>query len=411
MDKIRLGLVGCGGMGTRHLYGLRELAQTPFNNVELLALCDIRRENAEMAAAEAEKLLNIRPAIFTDLAEMSNKIPDLTAVGVVTDPSVHHNVACQALDLGLHVIVEKPMAITVRACQKMINAAQRNNLKLSVAENYRRDPSARLVNHLLNTDAIGKPYMALFHSLSAGNAIFITPWRHLKDKGGLILDMGVHFTDLIRYQLGNVEEVYGDVRLVESVRKKPESIGVNYAFYQKRFKAMDALVPATAEDASLALFKMSSGVTVSWVMGSGGYGGCGNQLILCDQGCIHGFGTRGGRVSMKRADHKEMSHEEILATVDGFALEPLAEHFFPQKVSTDRIDWQLLALEYYELAEAILNGRQLEVDGTEGLKDVAAIYAIFESSWVGRTVKMSEVETCQVYEYQAEIDETLGIIE
>ena len=66
MDKIRLGLVGCGGMGTRHLYGLRELTQTPFNNVELCALCDIRRENAELAAAEAEKLLGVRPAIFTD---------------------------------------------------------------------------------------------------------------------------------------------------------------------------------------------------------------------------------------------------------------------------------------------------------------------------------------------------------
>ena len=411
MDKIRLGLVGCGGMGTRHLYGLRELAQTPFNNVELYALCDISRENVEMAAAEAEKLLNIRPAIFTDLEEMSRKVPDLTAVGVVTDPSVHHNVACQALDLGLHVIVEKPMAITVRACQQMLDAAQRNNCKLSIAENYRRDPSARLVNHLLKTGAIGKPYMALFHSLGGGNTIFITPWRHFKEKGGLILDMGVHFTDLIRYQLGDVAEVYADARLVEPVRKKVENIGDQYDFYQKRFKTMENIVPATAEDTSLALFKMSSGVTVSWVMGSGGHGGCGNQLILGDQGCIHGFGSRGGRVSMKPADHNEMSHDELLATVDGFALEPLAEHFFPQKISTDRIDWQLIALEYHELAEAILQGRQLEVDGTEGLKDVAAIYAILESSKAGRAVKMSEVETCQVYEYQAEIDEALGIIE
>ena len=414
MDKIRLGLIGCGGMGTRHLYGLRELAQTPFNNVELCALCDISRENAEMAAAEAEKLLDFRPAIFTDLEEMSRKVPDLTAVGVVTDPSVHHDVACQALDLGLHVIVEKPMAITVRACQQMLDAAQRNNRKLSVAENYRRDPSARLVNHLLKTDAIGKPYMALFHSLGAGNTIFITPWRHFKEKGGLILDMGVHFTDLIRYQLGDVAEVYGDARLVEPVRKKPENIGNQYAFYQKRFKAMESLVKATAEDTSLALFKMSSGVTVSWVMGNGGHGGCGNQLILGDQGCIHGFGSRGGRVSMKPADNKEMSHEELLATVDGFSLEPgltkpLAEHFFPQKISTDRIDWQLIALEYHELAEAILQGRQLEVDGTDGLNDVAAIYAIFESARAGRAVKMSEVETCKIYEYQAAIDEALGI--
>ena len=126
-------------MGTRHLYGLRELSQTPFCNVELAALCDVRRENAELAASEAERLLGIRPLIFTDLAEMARQVPDLAAVDVVTDPSVHHSVACEAMELGLHVMVEKPMAITVKACRKMIEASERNNRLLSIAENYRRD--------------------------------------------------------------------------------------------------------------------------------------------------------------------------------------------------------------------------------------------------------------------------------
>lgn len=410
MDRIRLGLVGCGGMGTRHLYGLRELAHTPFCNVELCALCDIRRENAELAAVEAEKLLGIRPAIFTDLEEMTRKVPELTAISVVTDPSIHHEVACQALHLGLHVMVEKPMAITVRACQQILEAAEQNGRKLSVAENYRRDASARLVHHLLEIDTIGKPYMALLHSLSGGNSIFITPWRHLKERGGPIFDMGVHFTDMIRYQLGDIEEVYGDVWLVEPVRKKQESIGDNYTFYQKRFKTMEPTVPATAEDTSLAMFKMKSGVTVNWVVGMGGHGSCGGQLILGTQGVIKGFGSRGGRVSMKQANQEEMNHEKILATVEEFALEPLAEHFFPDRIATDGVDWKIIALEYYELAESILNGREIEVDGIEGLKDVAAIYAIFESSRAGRAVNMSEVESCQVYEYQAGIDETLGIV-
>ena len=67
-----------------------------------------------------------------------------------------------------------------------------------------------------------------------------------------------------------------------------------------------------------------------------------------------------------------------------------------------------MALEYFELAEAILNGREIEVDGMEGLKDVAAVYAIFESSRLGRTVKLSEVESGAVYEYQAEIGRGTG---
>ena len=412
MDKIRLGLVGCGGMGTRHLYGLRELTETPFCNVELAALCDLRHENAELAAAETEKLLGVRPEVFTEKEEMARKVPELVAVDVVTDLSVHHEVACQALDLGLHVMVEKPLAITVKACHRMIEAAERNNRKLSVAENFRRDPSARLVRHLLAQGAIGRPYMATFHSVSPGNDIFITPWRHLKDRGGLILDLGVHFTDLIRYQLGDIAEVYGDVRLVEPVRKKAEKISSPYTFYRDRFREMEEEVPATAEDMSLAVFRMESGAVVSWMVGLGGHGGCDGELILGERGSIQGFGTRGGRTHMKRAGQEEMSYEELVAAADGFALEPLAEHFSPSRTASgdSAADWKLLALEYYELAEAILRERALEVDGVEGMKDVAAIYGIFESSRAGRAVRMSEVESGQVYDYQAEIDAALGIV-
>ncbi len=87
----------------------------------------------------------------------------------------------------------------------------------------------------------------------------------MKDKGGPILDMGVHYTDLIRYQLGDIAEVYGDARLLEKLRYKPESIGDQYTFYQDRHRAMEESVPATAEDVSVALFRMESGIMVNWI--------------------------------------------------------------------------------------------------------------------------------------------------
>ena len=101
----------------------------------------------------------------------------------------------------------------------------------------------------------------------------------------------------------------------------------------------------------------------------------------------------------------------MLAEYKEFQLEPLAEYFFPQRstLGDKAVDWKIIALEQYELAEAILNGRQLEVDGAEGLKDVAAVYAICESACAGRTVTMAEVESAEVYAYQAQIDEALGI--
>jgi predicted dehydrogenase len=409
MDKIRIGLVGCGGMGTRHLYGLRELAQTPFANVELAAVCDIRRENAEMAADEAGKLLGFRPSVFTDMEKMARQVPGLAAVDVVTDPSIHHTVVCQAFELGLHVLVEKPMAITVGACRLMVEAAARHRRQLSVAENYRRDPSARLVRHLLASGVIGTPYLAWLHALSGGDTIFITPWRHLKERGGPIVDMGVHYTDLIRYQLGDIEEVYGGAWLVEKTRRKPPRIGDPYAFYQKRFESMADEVPATAEDSSLAMLRMASGAMVNWMVGAGGQAVCHGEAIVGEKGIVPTFGTRGGRAVLRLAGREEMDHEAIVGLLGDFELEPLAAHFFPDRIAAGNIDWRLLALELHELGAAVLDGRQPEVDGSEGLKDVAAVYAVLESARAGRAVRMSEVESGQVYAYQAEIDAALGL--
>ncbi|MAE60982.1 MAG: hypothetical protein CMJ49_06445 [Planctomycetaceae bacterium] len=410
MEQMRLGLVGCGGMGTRHIYGMHQLAQTPFNNIELCALCDVRRENAELAADEAEKLLGARPEIFTDLGEMARRMPGLAAVDVVTDPSAHHTVVCAALQLGLHVMVEKPMAITVRGCQLMLDAAHQAGRILSIAENFRRDPSARLANHLIRTGAIGSPYMGLFHSLAAGNHIFITPWRHQRDKGGFILDLGVHFTDLIRYQLGDIVEVYGDARLVEPIRHKPEKNYSNYKFYEQRFAAMDDQIDADADDTTQAVFKMANGATVNWLVGSSGHGGTSGECILGKDGSIQGFGGRGGTISLKQRG-QEMTHEQILAAHPDFTMDPLTAHMFPSGISRGdpNTDLKLLAYQQHELAAAVLDNRKVEVDGIEGLKDVAAIYAILESSSLRRAVTMTEIENGDADLYQQPINQNLGI--
>ena len=413
MDKVRLALVGCGGMGTRHLHGLKQLADSPFDAVELSAVCDISAENAEMAAAEAEKLLGTRPKVCTNMEAMVQQVPDLEAVDVVTDPSVHHTVVCEALDLGLHVLVEKPLAITVRACQQILDAAARSERIVSVAENFRRDPSARIVRHLIDTGAIGTPYMGMYHSLGAGNSIFITPWRHRRELGGFILDMAVHFTHMIRYQLGDFAEVYADARMIEPERQKAAAMSMDYEFYKKRFAAMPERIPAAAEDTTQAIFKMESGATLNWIVGIAGHAGAHRELIMGTDGSIDGFGVRGGRITLARRDAETLSQEQILASAEGAGLtfDPLTRYLFPSGVSAGDplVDLKLIAYELHEMAEAVRGQRTVEVDGRCGLKDVAALYAIFESWRANGPVALSAVESCQSYAYQAEIDAALGI--
>ena len=148
---------------------------------------------------------------------------------------------------------------------------------------------------------------------------------------------------------------------------------------------------------------------VTWIMGSGGSGGISGEMILCEEGQIVSYGTRGGRAEIQRKGKEKEGHEALVAMASDFELEPLAAYFFPNCVGAENVDWRLIALEYFELGEAILKGRQVELDGVEGLKDVAGVYAILESSLAGRAVSMQEIETCQVYGYQQEIDTALGI--
>ena len=238
-----------------------------------------------MAAAQVERMMGFSPSVFTSLEEMAAAVPGLQAVDVVVDPCFHEEVVCNALDLGLHVMVEKPMAITVKGCLAMMEAARRNGRLLSVAENFRREP---LCEAGQPSAAGGQDRHSVHGHIPPherrATGFFITPWRHLKDRGGMVLDVGVHFTDLIRYQLGDIDEVYGDVRLVEPVRRKPEGTGIQNEFYRKRLEEMADQYPATAEDVSIASMRLESGAFVSWMVGIGGHGGCGGEMIFGDEG-------------------------------------------------------------------------------------------------------------------------------
>ncbi|MCY3787614.1 MAG: Gfo/Idh/MocA family oxidoreductase, partial [Gemmatimonadetes bacterium] len=181
----------------------------------------------------------------------------------------------------------------------------------------------------------------------------------------------------------------------------------------KRFAAMPERIPAASEDTTQAIFKMESGATLNWIVGIAGHAGAHRELIMGTDGSIDGFGVRGGRITLARRDAEALSQEQILASAEGAGLtfDPLTRHLFPSGVSAGDplVDLKLIAYELHEMAEAVRGQRTVEVDGRCGLKDVAALYAVFESWRAGGPVALSAVESCQSYAYQAEIDAALGI--
>ena len=106
--------------------------------------------------ASRRRLLGSRPAVFSDHEELIAS-GAVEALDVVTDPAAHHPIAVPALDEGLHVICEKPLGITVRACRAIVDAAARSGAVLATAENYRRDAPNRLARAVIDTRAARRP--------------------------------------------------------------------------------------------------------------------------------------------------------------------------------------------------------------------------------------------------------------
>ena len=200
-------------MGLRHAHGYLELRKHS-DEVKMVAVCDLYESSANTVASAVEEATGERPAVYTDFDRMLEEQDPLDAIDIVTDTRMHHVFAIKALDAGVHVLTEKPMGITIRACQMMRAAAERSGKVLSVAENYRRDPMNRLAKAIIDSGAIGQPYYIMDVGLGGGSALMHdTMWRGLKSRGGYLIDGGVHDADLLIFFMGDVESIYAETGL------------------------------------------------------------------------------------------------------------------------------------------------------------------------------------------------------
>ena len=141
--SLRLAIVGCGGMGHRHLMGLVELQQQGLLTLDLVAACDPVAENAESLARLAQQELGAEPVPVPDLASLAAH--GVQAIDITSPPGLHHHLIAEAADMGIHVMTEKPVGLTVASSLEICETARsHSDIVISVAENYRRDPINRL---------------------------------------------------------------------------------------------------------------------------------------------------------------------------------------------------------------------------------------------------------------------------
>jgi len=191
--KPKIGVVGVGTFGINHLRVFSEMAEEGL--VELAAMCDANEETL------AERRREFPAAAYADFSEMLQS-EDLDAVTVATPDHLHRDIALAAIAEGRHVLVEKPMDVTVEGCEAMAAAAADRGVLLQVDLHKRCDPYHIGLHDQVREGKLGK---ILYGSAVMEDRIEVPrDWfPHWAPSSSPVWFLGVHMFDLIRWIIGD----------------------------------------------------------------------------------------------------------------------------------------------------------------------------------------------------------------
>lgn len=191
MKKLRIGLVGAGNIAKVHLESYKQV-----ENAQIIAVCDFN----EKVLKDTSEQYGIEKT-YSSLTEMINS-EELDAVDVCVWNCHHAECTIEALNAGLHVLCEKPMATNAKEAQDMINAAKKNNKLLMIGFVMRFGEEGIVAKDFIDNDYLGDIYYSKATYLRKHGA----PGGWFTDKslsaGGPVIDLGVHVIDLTRYLMG-----------------------------------------------------------------------------------------------------------------------------------------------------------------------------------------------------------------
>lgn len=207
---IRVGIVGLGFMGKMHFRCYKAL-----DEVKLSAVCDIDESKFAGAGKKvgningAEEALDFTGiALYSDFDKMLAKA-DLDAVSITLPTFLHKDFTIKALEAGLNVLCEKPMAINKQQCDEMSAASKKAGKILQVGHCIRFWPEYVKAKEIIDSGKYGKVKAATFQRLSLAPTWAWQNWIIAEEKsGGAVLDLHIHDTDYVQYVFGMPKAVF-----------------------------------------------------------------------------------------------------------------------------------------------------------------------------------------------------------
>jgi myo-inositol 2-dehydrogenase/D-chiro-inositol 1-dehydrogenase len=200
-SNVKFGLIGFGAWGKFHAGAI---AKTPGAQLAAIAAPS---EESRAAAREAHP----DAEVFSDYRDLVKRT-DLDIVDVVVPSHVHHEIASAVLSAGKHLLLEKPMALSLRECDDLIAIAKKHNRLLAVGHELRLSSLWQKVKELVDAGFVGEPQYVLVELSRRPYRLGSQSWRYdISRVGNWILEEPIHFFDLARWyfsSLGNPQTIY-----------------------------------------------------------------------------------------------------------------------------------------------------------------------------------------------------------
>jgi predicted dehydrogenase len=332
-EKIKFGIVGCGRIAQRHAEHIQSKG-------ELVAVCDIVKEKAD----ELGKKYSAR--CYYSIDEFLDREKEMEVVSICSPNGLHAEHAIKCLKAGIHVLCEKPMAISVYDCGEMIKAAERTNKRLFAIKQNRFNPPVEAVKRALDEGRLGKIYSIQLSCFWNRNADYYqNSWKGtLSLDGGTLFTQFSHFVDLLYWMVGDVKNV--------------QAMMANYAH-----KGIIEF-----EDTGAVILEFYNGAigTINYTVNSFQKNMEGSLTIFAEKGTV----KIGGQYL------NELEYQNI----DGYRIENLPEGNKANNYGNYQGSMSNHDKVYDNLIEVLRNGASISTNSFEGLKTVEIIEKIYKAA-------------------------------
>lgn len=353
---MKYALIGCGRISPNHL------AAAKANNLEIVAICDLLPENMRDKRLKFELGESVRQ--YTDYVEMLEKEkPELVAIA--TESGRHAEIALRCMDYGGNLIIEKPIALSIEDADRIIEKADRLNLKVCANHQNRFNKSIQKIRSALEKNRFGRMFYGTAHIRWCRDREYYdrASWRGTwAQDGGALMNQCIHNIDLLRWMMGDeIEEVVGMTDRLHHDYIEAEDLGIALVKFRNGaygvIEGTTNVYPRNLEE-TLYLFGEKGTVKAG-----------GQSVNIIEEWRFSDM--------LDDAEEVKAKYHENPPNVYGYGHTPL----------------------YADMIDSIQNDRRPYVDAEAGKRALELVLAIYQSAYMGSVVKLP-LERCAAVDFE-----------